>query len=474
MSYPPNLISSPSPKNFRIDSAELRNDSIASSVPSWRNKERNNEANRGEFGGHRGRGNRRSRLPCRNLQQTGYCRFGDDCRFSHDLGSSSAVSSRSSARSHDRSEETPQQQQARDDYNGWRRLINLPPKSNDVTTIKMLWTKALSILDGQDRHWKQMLPRDLEDEQQYRGREHIQAIMGTIVHVYGHNTFLDLARPFLGVIIHPAFLDCLSVDTFVGSLYNFISGSNGTRAIAFFQRLVSALVERRDTDDDLETGYLLDYAITISIALRELLRREQRAMFHVDLPDLLASMKNCTNGADLPHHNVSSDVLLKILGEIRGIIDHAKGLLHQDGTPQVGGISTGVVTSTYPRDTIIPRDRHDNDKTDFTKINLLPTEGEIRSEHPPFLPSVDINQPHFLSNPVERHLDTQFRLLRHDVFGELNEVLGGMLIALEKNPNLDNPNTGLDKIRAYHYPKAYVRYLSFDQQRGFEAQISFP
>lgn len=53
------------------------------------------------------------------------------------------------------------------------------PKTNDLHTVELLWTGALTILDGDDREGKQMLPRDLDDDQYY-GREHIQAVMSMV------------------------------------------------------------------------------------------------------------------------------------------------------------------------------------------------------------------------------------------------------------------------------------------------------
>ena len=112
---------------------------------------------------------------------------------------------------------------------------------------------------------------------------------------------------------------------------------------------------------------------------------------------------------------------------------------------------------------------------DFTKIKILPTEDEIRSNHLEFLPSIELDQPHFLADKAERHLDTLFRLLRHDVFGELKEALGRLMIVLDKDPSeVDNSNLSLGNIRAYANPKAHIRYITFNQRRGLEAQISFP
>lgn len=112
---------------------------------------------------------------------------------------------------------------------------------------------------------------------------------------------------------------------------------------------------------------------------------------------------------------------------------------------------------------------------DFTKIKILPTEDEIRSNHPEFLPSIELGQPHFLADKAERHLDTLFRLLRHDVFGELKEALGRLMIVLGKDHSeVENSNLNLGSIRAYPNPKAHIRYITFNLRRGLEAQISFP
>jgi hypothetical protein len=122
----------------------------------------------------------------------------------------------------------------------------------------------------------------------------------------------------------------------------------------------------------------------------------------------------------------------------------------------------------------VPGGHHDNDNIDITKIKILPTEDEIRSDHPEFLPTTDINQPSFLSNPVERHLDTLFRLLHHDIFGEFKEALAGLMNVISDDPQLfDSSRLSLGDMRAYPYPKAHISYVSFNQKKGIEAHVSF-
>ena len=135
-----------------------------------------------------------------------------------------------------------------------------------------------------------MLPRDLNSEENF-GREHIQTLLSMVANTHGCSTFVALAEPFLLVISHQALLDCLSVDTFVGGLYNFISSSNGSRAIPFFQRLSTNLVEAY-LGSAVSKASVETILIAMSTAICELLRREQRAAFHDDLPDLVNSLEN--------------------------------------------------------------------------------------------------------------------------------------------------------------------------------------
>jgi hypothetical protein len=368
--------------------------------------------------------------------------------------------------------DTPEQQREKEDYNSWKRLIKRPPISNDIMTIELLWTGALTILNKGDRNWKQMLPRDLDAEDNY-GREHIQALLSMVSHAGGCGTYVALALPFLSVITHPAMLDCLSVDTFVGGLYNFISGTNGKRAVPFFRRLCTNLINAY-CESTISKTSMKAALIAMATALCELLKREQRAAFHEDLPDLVDSLQNAAEATGIEETSVTFQVIINRKSELRAIIARANGLLVDVEAPNVNGVSTAVVKSTYPRQIVRPGGHHDNDKIDITKVKILPTEDEIRSNHPEFLPTTDRDQPYFLSDPVERHLDTHFRLLRHDIFGELKEALGGLINAIIDDPILlDNSRLSLGDMRAYPYTKAYISYISFNQKRGIEAHMSF-
>jgi hypothetical protein len=453
----------------------------------WRAGGRGGHAG-GYLSGHRrgledfGRGADRSRPSahnarglCHGFQQTGRCRFGNDCNYSHNLSSPASNHARGT-RPAERPEETPEQQLAKAAYNSWKRLIKVPPRPNDIDTIRSTWSGAFEILNGNNRDWQQQLPRDLDDDD-FFGRQHMATVLSMKAPSHGYSTFIDLARSFVSVITHPALLDCLSVDTSVGGLYNFISGANGSRAIPFFQHLREILLAQHLQNDSHDLIPTLATDLNgMLIALCELLKRERRIAFHDDVVDLVVSIENTIDASGLDKQSSIVQVVIIRVRGLRATIDRARRLVEQEERPVTHGVSTTVVFSTYPREITLPGGRHDNDEMDITKIRILPTANEIQSNQPEFLPSTDFQQPHFLADNAERHLDTMFRLLRHDIFGEIKQALGQMMDDIEKDPSMvKNPRLSLG-IRAYVSPRAQITYLSFsrDQKRGLEAQISFP
>lgn len=335
--------------------------------------------------------------------------------------------------------------------------------------MKHLWSDGLAILNGDNLEWQQMLPRDL-DSDDYRGREHMKALLELRSSPGKEHRFVRIAHSFLSVITHRAFLDCLSVDTSVGALYNFVSGTNGNRAIPFFEHLSQVLVESHLTSTN-SPATIQDTLQTMPVALRELIRREPRARFNENITSLLDSMEATTKIIARDTRDLTMPITLGRINEIRAIVARANGLLAQEDD----GVQLEIVTKPrYPRSLVIPRDRHDNDKPDIVDVKIFPTSEEIMSDAIEFLPSTDLDQPHFLQDKVERHIDTCFRLLRHDTFGELKTALGLLLHNIQNDPAcINNPKLSLGDFRAFHYPDAYISYVSFDRRHGLEIDISF-
>ena len=311
----------------------------------------------------------------------------------------------------------------------WKSLIRSMPLTVDFYDMQDLWNGALEIctsiavprplrtrllylpdtdmqtscvVNSDDRDWKQALPKDLDNDE-YCGRYHIRALMDKRVRPAQYDVLIETSRSFL-VMTHTAMVDCLSVDTYVGSLYNSISGASGTRAIPFFQHICEIIAaSHAEIVQTIRPERLDSTMIALVTSLSEILRRESRARYNEDLPNLI----NCSETAAQMTNNVGSRVASSI------IISRAESFapswlaLAAYSLKMLMMISkkrpSSALYSLYPRDIVIPGENHDNDKADITQISIFPTKAEIMSEGQEFLPSTDRDQPHFLTSKPERH-----------------------------------------------------------------------
>lgn len=333
------------------------------------------------------------------------------------------------------------------------------------------------IVESNDRDWKQSLPKDLDNDETLCGRQHIRALLSTRAQLSQYETFLRIVRSFLLVITHSAMVDSLSVDTYVGSLYNFVSGANGTRAIPFLQHVCELIVGlRTDGESESSLEQLDDTLIAVSTTLSELLRREPRARYNDDLPDLISSLETAAHLITEAESAITSHTIIAQTKNLRAVVARASGLLVEEEEEVVAAVNLPSASrSTYPRNIVVPGDRHDNDKADIAELSIFPTREEILCETKEFLPSTDPDAPHFLTSKIERHIDTNFRLLRHDTFGKLKEDLGGLMKSIEKNPQqLQSTKLTFQDTRTYSYPSASVTYVMLNNRAGLQAQMSFP
>ncbi|KAH7414422.1 hypothetical protein DE146DRAFT_673990 [Phaeosphaeria sp. MPI-PUGE-AT-0046c] len=394
---------------------------------------------RGRRGGGHGRGaatagdTGNGRI-CNEFQRTGACKRAN-CTYSH-VGGRPGRRDDAPAKA----TETDEQREARKSYNAWKRLLISEPANSSVA--KRLWKGALKILEHGDRECQQQLARDLDsDDKNYKGRHHIAAIMSQRVRGGDCERFIKNTERFLRIVTHTSFLDGLAIDTYVGSIYNFIGGANGTRAIPFFQHLCELVIAAR-TDGDPSTApseRLESILDAMSLALRELLKRERRARFNDNLENLLKTLGTAA----------------KIFAPLTLLIMYAT-LDDDDVIP--------ALSSSYPRDLVIPNNRHNNDKLDITDFVIFPTRDEILSDAQEFLPYTDPEQPHFLLDAAQRHVDTHFRLYRHDIFGELKGALARLIQASTLDKTVINSSRlHLGDIRAYQYTAAHIGGFVFDR-----------
>ncbi|SPO02006.1 related to ECM32 - DNA dependent ATPase/DNA helicase B [Cephalotrichum gorgonifer] len=325
-----------------------------------------------------------------------------------------------------------------------------------------IWANAVMVLDGDDQDGHQFVAKDLTSDQLDGFK-----VMETTIEMQGksHEREIICAHDFLKVITHPSLLVPMSLDPFISMIYTFIGARGGDRVMPFFLTLCQKLTEYHKSHGTSPISTISEVASLILNALSELLSREARVRFNDNVTSLLDNVQDLA-------------ALEPVAG--RGIIpariNHIRRLVARETnrlSATAGHNATrnnGPVRSTFPTEVVVPGGRHDNDHADISSIQILPTHGEIESDQPECLPSTDFTRPHFLDDPVLRHIDCAFRLLRHDIFGPVKDVLKDLL-AQDTSGRRYQPRVNGDA-SARVYQGASILHVSLDRN-GLEARVLF-
>ncbi|KAH6893145.1 hypothetical protein B0T10DRAFT_436979, partial [Thelonectria olida] len=368
---------------------------------------------------------------------------------------------------------TPDELNARKQYFDWKRLLRqenfgLGSVMSTRQDILDLWDGALAILDSDNREQHQLLVKDLVDDR-FDGHSFILETARMVDKDYA--PLISSVKSFLKVFTHPSLLDCLSVDTYVGIMYTSFGGTNGDRAIGFLKRACKSFMKNSDQPNVAGASSTPDTIKLLLKALYELLSRDRRARLHDDLrelfdllDELISTMNGVCSKADL-------DALGSRIAIMRRVVASAsRGLVTAEVTQDANSGTAGPVQSSFPMDMEIPGGRHDNDLADISQIQILPTRGEIVSDNSEYLPSTNFLQPHVLEDPLSRYIDSSFRLLRHDIFGSVKDVLRDLMKQDDsaRAPSLPNNDT-----RAHLYMRSYIQRIFINPKNELEAVVSF-
>lgn len=229
-------------------------------------------------------------------------------------------------------------------------------------TLTQIWSGAVEILNGESRECQQMLIRDVVDDKNPYACDYLHLTMR--IRLEDDGSALDLVEKFLRTITHAVILDSLSVDTYIGNLYNMISGARGERAVAFFSALSrNLLVDRTPASPTINVNMLDNILTLILEALYQLLCREKRASFHEDLPQTFTALEQLFGVLDVgglgeglrSSRKDCLQVLCRIVKLSNGLIQEIDNETDNDHMAN----RHSSMTSVYPVQMQLPGGRHD-------------------------------------------------------------------------------------------------------------------
>lgn len=274
------------------------------------------------------------------------------------------------------------------------------------------------------------------------------------------NLFVNRTLPFYRIISHFEVLSSLVLETELETIFNFLFGPNGRRAVPVFRFTANALNEMVKRDMGVETEYSMALTATVAI-LRQIIDLNQTALLIDDFQDIMETI--CSSiPCNLPLETAHREI--RRVKERLGI-----GAAIEEKEPAKAHVQPAVfeLDQDLPGSLSHYGPRHDNDHDDIWQIKILPTADEIISDRPEYLPSANSANGHLTG--VDSLLDRQFRLLREDTIGHIRDTIR-MERKILSQPRQDNPN---NKSRHFTYHNACLRAPWFPGRSGLAVVVEF-
>ena len=351
---------------------------------------------------------------CNSILAGKVCRFGKDCKFSHDVPGSTHESTRpnSSPRStasdatrspaqarpepslaHPRVASTPAQLKLEADLRTW---TNLLPRTKSLSTYearerdtRRFFEVGWDLVATGNPAAAQHVITKLATES---GLRMIKAVTDNLENVVSDSavvtTFRQMTVPLFRIVSYTNARSSLILETPLNAIHNYLYGPDGRRLLCVFRSTATALGNLlADRSDDHEEQYQEELTITL-LVLQAICQLRQNAQLLQDLPPIVDTLAAC----------VPPDILYH---EARQLLAKIQRRLHLGDMLPNASIKTAVQQTIRPKFKFqrdLPGDlseegsRHNNDHANIIDIRILPTAEEIQSSRQEYLPSNDPNE----------------------------------------------------------------------------------
>ncbi|KAF6236089.1 hypothetical protein HO173_005717 [Letharia columbiana] len=404
------------------------------------------------------------RKPCQFFGTSKGCFKGRQCQYSHESVAGSGVGTHAT-------QSTARSQPLTEVENGYREWTFLIPRQNmryQVVEIGKFFKMGWDLTSKGHTETGQQIIKKLATEEglaMVKVLTDEQADEATLEMKL--RIFKDKTLPFFQTISYPDVLSSLILETPLDTIFTFLFGPNGRRAINLFNFTTSAL-GGLTSDGTAKDEELASIAVTASLAVLErVVELNQSAQVTTELTSIANDFS-----ATIPEQflEAGSRSLARVRQRL-GIgaampLSEGRAIEQRSYRPvfELGQDLPGALSKLGPR--------HDNDHANISDIKILPSTEEIQSPRLEYLPSSDPTKHHLPG--LAGLLDRQFRLLREDTVGQLRDAVQIECKRLNKPLNAQTPSHGQkDGARSILYHKVALLRLEFDRKKGLQVVAEF-
>ncbi|KAJ4249160.1 hypothetical protein NW762_012495 [Fusarium torreyae] len=390
------------------------------------------------------------------------CKFGDRCKFSHDVPTQQQSSR----------PRPPDPPGAGHDgkLRQWKRLLNLGDlgwNSPELTTTaaSQFFQLGLDMMDGDVGAAQDTIKLLAKDA----GLSFVKALAER--HIPRADTVNTITlwetemKPLFSLVTHPRVVDSAVLEQQVADIFNFMLGVQGqrmTRIFNFVLQLVtqSALFTQGNSRMEALELSVSVLASVIDCNTKNIVNPECERLVSI----FAQIVKNESDEKDSLSHLQAS----KYVEYMQQRLDTGKTIADLKPSSHISLTKEDfVIQSDLPGTLSADGPRHDNDHTNINKIKILPTYEEVMSPRGEYLPTKNPSKWHI--NGIRGRLDREFRLVREDTVGQLRDAVRDML-EVARNPNLSKTRNS-DSIRTYTYENPFTIDVDLHRIGGLEMVV---
>ena len=352
-----------------------------------------------------------------------------------------------------------------DAYRTW--LYTLPRAQNRSQRINLrqIFTTAWHLVQKDQVQIGQQIIKKLAAEE---GLQVIKALTDDVFSGAGLSKFKHETLPFLRVVSHPRILASLILETPLATIFNFLFGQSGQRAIDLFSHVSTSVATLSHEASD-ESEDIIRPAVTSAITIfGKVVELNQTAQINPSLQNLLEDIASA-----VPENILSPST--RILVRLRQRFEHGLNLPTPESmirrqAPSLLGFEIG---QDFPGRLSDSGPRHDNDHENISDIRILPTTAEILSDRSEYLPSRDSSRHHVPG--LEGLIDRHFRLLREDTVGQVRDAVQVEIhrLGAAGGSQSSAAQRQADGIRTVAYQNLRLLRPDFDRKKGLQFVVEF-